>query len=161
MFLAALAALYLTLVNQWVDHCQFWVLTRRVTFETWDPSEIWWEWCLTKRWKVKKDKKTKRQNIKNTKWQRDKEIKRKKDTKKKWQKDERQRTKRDFFYCDFRVVSQSCNFLLCSNILPLCFGDPGLKFYQPAKSDCQQLISLSYIFSSKLDAFFTASYNII
>ena len=49
-FLAALAALYLTLVSEWVSasvsHCHFWILRHRVTFETWNPSDIWSEWCL-------------------------------------------------------------------------------------------------------------------
>ena len=39
-FLAALAALYLTLVSQWVSDCHFRILTQRVTFETSDPSDI-------------------------------------------------------------------------------------------------------------------------
>ena len=33
-FLAALAALYLTLVSQWVGDCHFRIQTQRVTFET-------------------------------------------------------------------------------------------------------------------------------
>ena len=44
LFLAALAALYLTLVSESVTHslteCYFWILTQRVTFDTWDPSDI-------------------------------------------------------------------------------------------------------------------------
>ena len=39
-FLAALAALYLTLVSGWVSECHFRILTQRVTFETSDPSDI-------------------------------------------------------------------------------------------------------------------------
>ena len=86
MFLAALAALYLTLVtesvSQWVTHCHFRMLTQRVTFDTSDPSDIWSEWCQdkkTKRQKRKrqKDKKTKRQKEKKTEKQKDKKTKNK------------------------------------------------------------------------------------
>ena len=42
-FLAALAALYLTLVTHSVSGCHFRILTKRVTFETSDPSVIWSE----------------------------------------------------------------------------------------------------------------------
>ena len=38
MFLAALAALYLTLVSQSVSNCHFRILTQRVTFETSDQE---------------------------------------------------------------------------------------------------------------------------
>ena len=60
-------------VSESLTHCHFRVLTQRVTFETWDPSDIWSEWCL--------DKNTKRQKYKNTKRQNDKMTKRQKDTK--------------------------------------------------------------------------------
>ena len=41
MFLAALAALYLTLVSQWVSQSvPLLNLTQRVTLDTWDPSDI-------------------------------------------------------------------------------------------------------------------------
>ena len=67
MFLAALAALYLTLVSQWlgdwVTGCHFRISTQRVTFETWDPSDIWSE-CYpdknTEDKETKKDKKDKK-----------------------------------------------------------------------------------------------------
>ena len=68
--LAALAALYLTLVTDWVGHCHFRILTQRVTFETWDLWDIWSAWFLdkkTKRLKRQKDKKAKRQKDKTTK----------------------------------------------------------------------------------------------
>jgi len=48
-------------VSQWVSHCHFRNSTQIVTFETWDPSDIWSEWCPDKK---KKDRKTKRQNDK-------------------------------------------------------------------------------------------------
>ena len=48
LFLAALAALYLTLVSGSVTGCHFRILTQRVTFETWDPSDIWLEWWVEK-----------------------------------------------------------------------------------------------------------------
>ena len=74
-FLAALAALYLTLVSDWVSQtdCHYRISTKRVTFETWDPSDIWFEWCLDK--KTKKDRKTDRQKGKKTKRQKDKKSK--------------------------------------------------------------------------------------
>ena len=40
VFLAALAALYLTLVSGSLTDCHFRILTQRVTFETSDPSDI-------------------------------------------------------------------------------------------------------------------------
>ena len=40
LFLAALAALYLTLVSHSLSDCHFRILTQRVTFETSDPSDI-------------------------------------------------------------------------------------------------------------------------
>ena len=81
-FLAALAALYLTLVTDWVGDCNFRIFTQRVTFETSDPSDIWSAWCLdenTKRQKDKKGKKTKRQKDRKTTRQQDKNTKRLKD----------------------------------------------------------------------------------
>ena len=48
-FLTALAALYLSLVTWSLSECQFWILTLRVTFETWDPSDIRSEWFLDKK----------------------------------------------------------------------------------------------------------------
>ena len=51
-FLAALAALYLTLVSEWVSESvtdrHFRILTQIVTFETWHPSDIW---LFKKRWR--------------------------------------------------------------------------------------------------------------
>ena len=52
-------------VTHWLTDCHFRISTQSVTFETWDPSDIWSTWCLdkkTKRQKVKKDKKDKDQN---------------------------------------------------------------------------------------------------
>ena len=43
-FLAALAALYLPFVPESVSDCYFRILPQRVTFETWDPSDIWSGW---------------------------------------------------------------------------------------------------------------------
>ena len=43
-------------LGHWVSECHFWILTQRVTFNTWDPSDIWSAWCPDKR-----TKKTKRQ----------------------------------------------------------------------------------------------------
>ena len=57
-------------VSHWVSQCHFRILTQRVAFKTWNPSDIWSEWCLNKknkRQKDKKDKKTKGQKIKKTK----------------------------------------------------------------------------------------------
>ena len=52
---------------QWVTgslgRCHFRILTRRVSFETWSPYDIWSNWCLTK---------TKRQKIIITKRPNDK-----------------------------------------------------------------------------------------
>ena len=52
LFLAALAALYLTLVSEWVSESvtdrHFRILTQIVTFETWHPSDIW---LFKKRWR--------------------------------------------------------------------------------------------------------------
>ena len=79
-FLAALVALYLTLVSEWVSE---WVSatlelsTQRVTFETWDPSDIWSERCPDKKTKRQNEK---RQNYKTTKLQ--KKWKKTKDKKK-------------------------------------------------------------------------------
>ena len=47
--LADLAALYLTLVSASLTHCHFRISAQRVTFETWDSSDIWSEWCLDKK----------------------------------------------------------------------------------------------------------------
>ena len=69
LFLAALAALYLTLVTDSVSECHFRISTQGVTFEAWDPSDLWSEWCLDKMTKIQKDKKTKRQKDKKTKRQ--------------------------------------------------------------------------------------------
>ena len=77
--LAALAALYLTLVTDWVSDCHFWILTQRVTFDAWDPSDIWSAICLDK---GQKDKKTKRQKDKNTQRQKGEKTKREKDKRK-------------------------------------------------------------------------------
>ena len=66
LFLAAQAALYLTLVSDWVSNRHFRILTQIVTFETWDPSDIGLEWCQDKETKRQKDKKTKRQKDKKT-----------------------------------------------------------------------------------------------
>ena len=86
-FLSALAALYLTLVSQWVTHCHFRISTQIVTFETWDPSDIWSE-CVTERQKDRKterlkDRKTERQKYRKTKRQKDNkdEDKKRKDKK--------------------------------------------------------------------------------
>ena len=54
------SSIYLTLVRGWWLNA---TSTQRVTFETWEPSDISSEWC-------QKDKKTKRQKNKNTKRQR-------------------------------------------------------------------------------------------
>ena len=96
--LAALAALYLTLVSDWVGHCHFRILTQRVTFETWDPSDIWPEWCQ-KRQKEKKKKRRQKNKTKNGKTKRQKY---------KRQKDKRQRPKREFIILtsgQFRTLS--------------------------------------------------------
>ena len=45
----------LEVVSHW--HSRIWI--HRVTFETWDPSDIWWEWYLDKKTKRQKNKKTK------------------------------------------------------------------------------------------------------
>ena len=51
-FLAALAALYLPFVPESVSDRHFRILTQSVTFETWDPSEIWSGWWGEKKsWK--------------------------------------------------------------------------------------------------------------
>jgi len=108
LFLAALAALYLTLVSELVTGCHFRILTQGVTFETGDPSDIWSEWCPDKKTKRQMDTKTKRQKRqkkrqKKTKRQRDKKTKKTKIQKKrqrdentKRQKDSWQRPKRQF-----------------------------------------------------------------
>ena len=79
MFLAAVAALYLTLVSHWVSEslsgCHFRISTQILTFETWDPSDIWSERCLDKK---TKDKKTKKHKDKKTKRQKDRKTKPKK-----------------------------------------------------------------------------------
>ena len=31
-------------LTEWLTHCHFRILTQRVTFETWDPLDIWSEW---------------------------------------------------------------------------------------------------------------------
>ena len=64
MFLAALAALYLTLV---VTDRHFRILTQIVTSDTSDPSDIWTAWCLDKKTKRQRDNMTKRQNTKTKK----------------------------------------------------------------------------------------------
>ena len=92
-FLAALAALYLTLVTHWVSQCHFWILTQRVSFETWHPSDIWSAWCPDKRQKDKKTKKLKDKKDKKTKRQKGKKTKQQKYEK---TKDKRQRSKREF-----------------------------------------------------------------
>ena len=47
------------IISDWLTDCHFRFLTERVTFYTWDSSDIWPEWWKkTKRWK---DKKIKRQ----------------------------------------------------------------------------------------------------
>ena len=91
-FLAALAALYPTLVSQSLSGCHFRISTQKVTFETWNPSDIWLEWYL--------DKKTIRQNDKKTKT---KKIK----------------TKKRVYYCDVRAVSHSCRLYLASTLIHL------------------------------------------
>ena len=60
-------------VSQWVSGCNFWILTQRVTFDTWDPSDIWSANERTKktkktkkRQKRQKDNKTIIQHEKNT-----------------------------------------------------------------------------------------------
>ena len=103
VFSAALAALYLTLVSQWVT-----ATLEFKTFETWEPSDIWSAWYLDKmtkkRPKIQKDrgsklqqkkrqknnmtKKAKWQNGQNTKRPHDKKTKRRKD------KDKKTKTKR-------------------------------------------------------------------
>ena len=60
-------------LGHWLTHRHFRILTQIVTFETWDPSDIWSEWRLTKRWKDKKDKNTK--ITKKAKLQKDKKAK--------------------------------------------------------------------------------------
>ena len=67
--LAALAALYLslTLVSHSLTECHFRVSTQKVTFETWDLSDIWSEWCPDKKTKRQKDKKTKKKQKKEPK----------------------------------------------------------------------------------------------
>ena len=101
--LTALAALYLTLVSDLVGHCHFRILTQRVTFETWDPSDIWPEWCQ----KRQKEKKKKRRQKNKTK----KQNKKRKDKKAKIQKTKRQKTKtkKRVYYFDVRAVSHSCD----------------------------------------------------
>ena len=59
LFVPALAALYLTLVSGWLTHCHFRILTQRVTFVTWDPSDIWSECYTDEKRKRQKDRKTK------------------------------------------------------------------------------------------------------
>ena len=85
IFLAALAALYLTLVTDsltdWLTATlEFWHqewLLRLETHHTFDQSDVWTKWQKDKETKRQKDKKTKRQKDKNTKWQKDKKIIRK------------------------------------------------------------------------------------
>ena len=83
-------------VSEWVTECHFRISTQRVTFETWDPSDIWSEWCLDKKTerqknKKKKDKKTKRHKGKKTNRQIDKNTKRQIDKKEEEKKEEEKR----------------------------------------------------------------------
>ena len=144
LFLAALAALYLTSVTEWVNNRHFRILTQRVSFETWDPSDIWSTWCLDKKTKNKKtkkrqkDKKSKRhknkesnvdtterqKDIKMTKIQNDKKAKRQKwqedkqtkNKKMKRQKDPRQRPKREFNIVTSGQFRTLAMFFHCRNV---------------------------------------------
>ena len=62
-----------------VDAWHFRIWTQRVTFETWDPSDIWSEWCLEKKTKGQKGKKTKSKKDKKTKGKKGKKTNRQKD----------------------------------------------------------------------------------
>ena len=94
-FLAALAALYLTLVTQSLTATlEFWHkewLLRLEALRTYDQSDVWQK---DEKTKIQKDIKTERQRDKNTK------------------------SKKRVLYCDVRAVSHSCdvffNFVLFS-----------------------------------------------
>ena len=81
-FLAALAALCLTLVSHSLSDWHFWILTQRVTFE----------WFQTKR---QKDKKTKRQKDKRQKDKKTKKVKKTKRQKYKKKKERQKYKKKD------------------------------------------------------------------
>ena len=108
VFSAALAALYLTLVSQWVT-----ATLEFKTFETWEPSDIWSAWYLDKMTKKdKKYKKTEGQNYKKngkkTTWQKrqnDKTAKIRKDHMTKRQKGEKIKTKRQRPKGEFNSVT--------------------------------------------------------
>ena len=128
-FLAALAALYLTLVSHSVSQCHFRILKQRVSYETWDPSDILSECCQdkkTKRQKDKKDKKTKRQEDKKKRQKDNNKKEEKKDNKtttkkkkKKRQKDKRRRPKREFNiatsgqFCTLPMFNSLLTFMVC------------------------------------------------
>ena len=96
-FLAALAALYLTLISQSVSQwlsatLEFWHkewLLRLQTFQTFDQSHVKTKRQKDLKAKRQKDKTTKRQKDKKTKRQKDKKSKRQKEKKKKRQKDKK------------------------------------------------------------------------
>ena len=69
-------------LTDWLTDCHFWILTQRVTFDTWDPSDIYCSMISGQ-----KDKKITWQHGKKTTWHKDKKAKRQKDKKTKWQKD--------------------------------------------------------------------------
>ena len=54
-------------LGDWVGDCHFWILTQRVTLDTWDPSDIWSEWCPDKKTNRQKTKRQKRQKSKTKK----------------------------------------------------------------------------------------------
>ena len=87
-------------LSESLSHCHFRILTQRVTFETWDPSDIQSEWCLDK-----KGKKIKRQ--KDKKKLKDKETKEPNNKMTNRQKEKTQRPKRVSHSCD--ILSTSGN----------------------------------------------------
>ena len=79
-------------VSHWVSHCHLRIFTQIVTFETWDPSDIWSDKKGKKKKKKKKRTKNTKKNTKEKKneWdKRDKNAERQKDKKTKKQKTEK------------------------------------------------------------------------
>ena len=76
-------------LGQSMTGCHFWILTQRVTFDTWDPSDIWSEWCLENYWK-----KLTKKEVENKVWKKLKKGREKNDRKK----EEKIDKKADFFF---------------------------------------------------------------